>query len=144
MSVRNGSVVERIKTALDAVDYLPNAVSAWTEAHGGNRSLADTNEKKLRQAEELLGQILASLPNSREYRVVGVEGILAGSTFKTEAGLVAALSAVGFKRTGTQSNGRLRPELVGAPQFTGLVGPMYDGPGVCRYETAEVYDANSR
>lgn len=30
-------------------------------------------------------------------------------------------------------------ELEGAPIFDGLHGPMYDGPGVIRYETPEAH-----
>jgi hypothetical protein len=64
--------------------------------------------------------------------------------FDTESDLISALAILGIKHTGVQTNTRLCTELVGAPKFDKLIGPMYDGPGVCRYETQEVYDRMSR
>lgn len=34
----------------------------------------------------------------------------------------------------------LRPELHGQPIFSGFCGPMYDGPGLIRYEDAAAND----
>jgi len=141
---RGSSVPSAIKTALDAIDYLPNGVAAWVAAHGGDRALADANAKKLRQAEELMGQILASMPASTEYQVSGLPGISGVSKFASLEDFTKTLANHGIKRTGTETGTRLRPELVGAPKFNKLVGPMYGGPGVVRYETAEVYDSMSR
>ena len=36
--------------------------------------------------------------------------------------------------------GNCRPEIDGAPRFDGLVGPMYGGPGVVRYEDSKTND----
>ena len=59
--------------------------------------------------------------------------------------LTAKLAAIGIVQTGTvkQPAGtrwKLKEILIGQPKFAGLLGPMYDGPGCCRYETQEVYD----
>lgn len=142
MSNYGDSVLKALKTALGAIDYLPNAVAAWVAAHGGNKALADENAKKLRQAQNLLQQVLASLPNSREFIVFGVHGV--SGTFTSENDFVDALAKQGFKRTGSETGRHLCAELIGAPKFSNLIGPIYGGPGVCRYETGEVYERNSR
>ncbi len=58
--------------------------------------------------------------------------------------LITKLAKIGIVQTGTveQPNTRwaLKEILIGQPKFAGLLGPMYDGPGCCRYETQEVYD----
>ncbi len=136
-------VPEKLRKALEAIDYMPNAVANWMEAHGGNRALASANEKKVREAQQLLGEVLASLPAAVEYMVVG----LAGQTmkFKTREDLVRGLAKFDIKQRGESSTtGPQRPELKGQPQFDQLVGPMYGGPGIARYETGEVYDRMSR
>lgn len=57
-------------------------------------------------------------------------------------------AAAGFKVTGYRKQHphgiQLREELVGAPLFDGLYGPMYGGPGKVRYESPEAYDLLSR
>jgi hypothetical protein len=47
----------------------------------------------------------------------------------------------GFTICGVNANPRQREELQGHPIISGLCGPMYDGPGVIRYEDSE---ANER
>lgn len=47
-------------------------------------------------------------------------------------------------RSGGEMNVAYREEIVGQPIFDKLVGPAYGGPGRVRYETAKVYEENSR
>lgn len=136
-------VPEKLREALKAIDYMPNAVANWMEGHGGNRALAAQNEKKVRQAQALLGEVLASLPAAVEYMVVG----LAGQTmkFKTREDLIRGLEKFDIRHTGENpARSGHRPELAGQPTFDGLVGPMYGGPGIARYETGEEYERQSR
>ena len=60
--------------------------------------------------------------------------------------LGAAAAARGWLGTGIYKGNeeRYREEIRGQPFLTGLCGPMYDGPGVVRYETQAVYDFCSR
>ena len=53
------------------------------------------------------------------------------------------MNKLGFKRTGININPAHREELQNLPKFSGLSGPMYDGPNKIRYETWEVYQALS-
>ena len=49
----------------------------------------------------------------------------------------------GWKKVGTKVSWgiKLADEIEGQPIFKGVVGPMYGGKGIVRYETAEVaYD----
>jgi hypothetical protein len=50
--------------------------------------------------------------------------------------LLAWIAAHGMTVTGAAKTVRipLRAELEGQPRVSGLVGPMYQGPGVVRYE----------
>lgn len=136
------SVPKALKTALDAIEFLPNAVAAWKAAHGNDKELIAVNIKKLREAEKLLGEILASLPLGREYVVFGVPGV--SGTFTSPDDLVKALAEQGIKRTGSQEGAHLLSVLIGAPTFDKLIGPIHGGAGVCRYETQGVYDHLSR
>jgi hypothetical protein len=43
--------------------------------------------------------------------------------------------------TGYNNNPSQRAELQGGPKFKGLLGPMYGGPGVLRYENQAAYDS---
>jgi hypothetical protein len=141
---RGSGPAERIRIALGEIDYMTNAVAAWVDGHAGNRDLASTNAKKVKQAEQLLGEVLASLPGSVRYTVYGLEGFDSGP-YKSADDLIAALKRVGIRlHSYSSSTGRLRPELKGQPQFSGLVGPMYDGPGIARYETGELYKRMSQ
>jgi len=132
-----GEVSEALKKALGEIDYLPNAVQVWLSAHGQNKSLASENAKKLRQAEALLGEVLASLPAGKEYDVNGI------GKFMTVDHLIKGLAQHGIKHTGFSDRGG-RPEMRGAPTFDKLVGPIYGGPGVVLYETQATYDRLSR
>jgi len=61
--------------------------------------------------------------------------------------LEAAASVRGWAVTGyfkPYRVGGCRPELLGAPVFAGLVGPMYGGPGIVRYEDSKTNDRMSR
>ena len=53
------------------------------------------------------------------------------------------MASLGFKRSGINKNPAHRVELQNLPTFSGLAGPMYDGPNKIRYETWEVYKAMS-
>jgi hypothetical protein len=139
----SSDVPEKLRAALEAIDYMPNAVANWMEGHGGNRALAAANEKKVRQAQMLLGEVLASLPAAIEYLVSGLAG--QQMKFKTREDLIRGLDKFDIKHTGeSRSIPGHRPELAGQPTFDKLVGPMYGGPGIARYETPERYDELSR
>lgn len=134
-------VPEKLRHALEDIDYMPNAVASWVEAHGGNRTLASSNAKKIQQAQDLLAEVLASLPAAVEYTVIG-DGIL---KFKTREELIHGMAKFNVRHVGdTPSGGNMRPELRGQPRFDSLVGPMYGGPGLVRYESGEVNDRLSR
>jgi hypothetical protein len=136
------SVKEDLKKAIDAIEYLPNGVAAFVAAHGGNKALAEINAKKVRKAEELLGEVLASLPAAIEYMVVGVDDKT--MKFKTREELIHGLEKFGIKYRGESSmSSQFKPELRGQPEFDKIIGPMYGGPGIARYETQEVYDRNA-
>jgi hypothetical protein len=76
-----------------------------------------------------------------------VDGVMIASETKIEH-LVPFMSVRGFEATGhfqSATSGRfaVREEIAGQPKFAGLAGPMYDGPGVVRYEDARSNDALS-
>jgi hypothetical protein len=137
----SSDVPEKLKVALEALSYMPNAVANWMEGHGGDQALASQNAKKVRQAENLLGEVLASLPAAVEYLVVGLAG--QHMKFKTREDLIRGLDKFNITPSGSGGGSHLRPELRGQPSFSGLAGPMYGGPGVVRYETSEVNNSNS-
>jgi hypothetical protein len=124
---------ENIGKAIDLLNYLPNGVAAWVEAHDGNQELAEANGEQIKQLVNQLGAILASMPRSAVYNVYGVGDKTL--TFSSSAELNAAMAGMGIKHVGYSSRtSRLRPELKGQPTFTSLNGPMYDGGGKIRYE----------
>ena len=135
-------VPERLKKALDAIEYMPNAVYAWEKAHQGDRSLARRNAEKVREAERLLGEILASLPAALSYEVYGLKQ--KPLRFESKRDLIHGLSEFGIQYMGDEGRRGLKPELLDQPKFDSLVGPMYGGPGVVRYETADVNERLSR
>jgi len=138
----SGEPADKIKIAMDAIGYLPNAVFAWETAHSGDKNKAKENAKKIKQAEQLLAEVLASLPGAFTYNVYGLDKNL---SFKSAEELIKGLEAKGIKHTGqTNSNPQRRVELHDQPQFDKLIGPMYDGAGKLRYETQETYDVLSR
>lgn len=138
------TVVDRLKAALAALEYMPNGVRSWETAHGGNRELASTNARKCRVAEDLIAEILASLPQALSYRVVGLEPDVLD--FPNRDTFLAWVRETGRTYGGEESPafGPLRAELRGQPFVSGLCGPIYGGPGIVRYETAEMADALSR
>ena len=136
------SAAEDIGKAISLLDYLPNAVAFWVEAHAGNRELAQDNTKKVREAVELLSEVLASMPKSMSYMVVGLDGKTL--QFKNVDDLIKEMRSRGIRQTGWQEGRHLRPELRGQPTFYELLGPMHGGGGKVRYETGEVYDTLSR
>ena len=73
-----------------------------------------------------------------------VYGIGAKIEADTAEELIAKLAKIGIVQTGIveqpDTRWNLKSILIGQPKFAGLLGPMYDGPGCCRYETQEVYD----
>lgn len=136
------SPADKIKTAMDAIGYLVNGVYAWEMAHGGDKQLAKENGKKVKQAEELLAQVLATLPGAFTYHVYGLDKEM---NFKSAEDLIKALAAKGIKHTGnSNSSPQRRVELHNQPTFDKLIGPMFDGAGKIRYETQETYDVLSR
>jgi len=50
----------------------------------------------------------------------------------------------GWTKDGIERGAHLRKELRGEPKFKEMCGPMFDGPGVVRYESWEVYERLSR
>lgn len=137
-----GSTVESLRKALEAIDYLPNAVSAWMEAHGGNAGLAKKNEAKLAKAQEILTDVLMSLPMAVEYTVFGLD---VPFKFKDRETFIKSMKQHGIRYTGTSGgSSSVRPEIQSQPTFDKLVGPMYGGPGIARYETSKMYEQMSR
>lgn len=73
------------------------------------------------------------------YRVVRIiDGTWIKEEF-TNDNVIPAMELRGFEMTGNYANPRTREEMQGAPQFRGMLGPMYDGDAV-RYESQEVYN----
>lgn len=60
----------------------------------------------------------------------------------TDDNLVPAMEVRGFQVTGFNANPRQRAELQGAPIFSDVCGPMWDGDGI-RYEDPRAYAALS-
>ena len=67
-----------------------------------------------------------------------------GSKFEHLFDFMNKMESLGFKRSGVNRNPAHRIELNNLPTFSGLAGPMYDGPNKIRYETWETYEAMSR
>lgn len=66
-----------------------------------------------------------------------------GTSVMTKSQFVDYCALRGWKKTGTKvSFGiKLADEIEGQPIYKGVVGPMYGGKGIVRYETPEVaYD----
>jgi hypothetical protein len=139
----HGTPAERIAAAIDQIDRLPNAYSAWIDAHNGDKALAKVNSNRVEGAVDLLGAVLASMPKAVSYVVVGLPtGVM---QFKDSDSLIAKMKTFGIRHTGYhETYGRQRPELESQPKFDNLLGPMYDGPGKVRYETLEAYEQLSR
>lgn len=76
-----------------------------------------------------------------------IEGRLVPTEFSIE-NAAAAMEVRGFTVSGRQpeSSGRIqyREEIQGQPRYHELAGPMYDGPGVVRYEDWKANDLLSR
>lgn len=68
-----------------------------------------------------------------------VDGQTIVSVFPME-NVEPAFSVRDFTLIGYHNNPRQRTELQGAPMFAELVGPMYDGPGMLRYEDSAAND----
>lgn len=71
-----------------------------------------------------------------------VEGAWITSEFENEEKAVIAFAFRGFDLAGENRKPHQRAELQGAPLFTGLCGPMWDGDAI-RYEDAAAYRAMS-
>ena len=56
---------------------------------------------------------------------------------------IEAMVEKGFVFTKFEDSRFLRQELIGQPKFSNLVGPMYGGQGVTRYENQSAYDTFS-
>lgn len=141
---------QRIAAAISVLEYLPNGVAAWVEAHGGNKQLAAKNGDRIKKIVETLGDILVSMPASVEYQVFGLDRIPGGLNeprilvFKSRDELIQGMKKRGINYTGNSPMGGSRIELQGQPQFDKLVGPMHGGGGKVRYETAPLNDRLSR
>ncbi len=96
------TAIDDLKIALNALAYLPNAVSAWDSAHGGDKVLAKANAEKVYQAEKLLSEVLASLPTGKTYVVHGIGRSTARFTSSEE--LIEALGELGVKVTGVETD----------------------------------------
>lgn len=141
---------EAIKKAINLLDYLPNGVASWVEAHGGDKALASKNGTRLKKLVDELGEILNLMPGSVTYTVygldmVGVHGVPPRQVYKNRDDFIDGMKALGIRYTGISSNSsQFRVELRGQPEFDKLVGPMYDGAGKARYETGPMYESMSR
>lgn len=56
--------------------------------------------------------------------------------------IIPAFRVRGFVQRGVNNNPRQRIELQDQPEFSGLLGPMWDGDAI-RYENQAAYDALS-
>ena len=127
---------ERLEIALKALEHVP-VEYAWDDPK---------TQKEMRKRRmaivEALNEMIHLLPVPVTYKVVGIDlrGQWDVRDFKTEAQLIAAVTRMGFKHIGYQKRRNLKPQLIDQPIFSGLIGPMYDGPKVVRYETHEVHD----
>jgi hypothetical protein len=77
------------------------------------------------------------------YRLVqSVDGLLVPSELD-ETNIIPAMSVRGYEFTGFCKRRGLRPELIGQPEFSGVLGPMWDGEREgavwIRYECPEAY-----
>ena len=77
-----------------------------------------------------------------DYIVVGPDG--KSKKFDKLDTMLKWLKSKGIKQKGTHKRPGTRPTLQGQPEFSGLLGPMYDGPATVRYETQEAYNILSR
>jgi hypothetical protein len=129
-------VHDKLRTALAGLEYLPSAVASWREAHGGDRALASKNATKIHLAENLISEVLASMPGGTRFEVVGLGPTL---YFDSAEEFIDGMCKRGMSVTGASSDRPARrPQLRGQPTISGLCGPMYGGPGLIRYETGEV------
>lgn len=58
--------------------------------------------------------------------------------------MISAFEVRGFVQNGNVKRQygqiKLRDEILGQPEFDGLCGPMYGGPGIVRYEDWKTYE----
>ncbi len=72
------------------------------------------------------------------YRLIQlIEGHWIRSEF-TDENVLPAMEVRGFVFSGVNQNKGNREELQGAPRFSGVLGPMWDGDAI-RYESREAY-----
>lgn len=134
--------VEAITQAIALLDYVPNAVASWVDAHAGNKALANVNGKKIEKIVDGLSEILMTMPKSVSYEVYGLTDTL---KFKDAESLIEGLKQRGIRHTGYDTlSTSFRPEIRGQPTFDNLAGPMYGGAGKVRYETWELSDLLSK
>jgi len=70
---------------------------------------------------------------------IGDDGELVTTEFEGDVSdFVIGVEGLGFAQAGVERNPSRRAELLGAPKFHGLAGPMWDGGGVLRWESWEV------
>lgn len=82
-----------------------------------------------------------SQPPTKFQVVTCIEGKFASVEFSTEEALIACMPALGGEFHGARlsADRTFREELYDRPKFSGFNGPMYNGPGVVRYESVEAY-----
>lgn len=71
-----------------------------------------------------------------------VDGEMLRTDFGPEVDVIAAMEIRGYQFTKLNDNPRQRAELQGAPKFSNLCGPMWDGDAI-RYEDPAAYAALS-
>ena len=87
-------------------------------------------------------------PPITRWKVVGFDEKTGWDAWEYPAGCVevgvehfiAQMEARGYEHIGFNLNGHQRQELQGQPKFKGVLGPMWDGHGVIRYETPKAYE----
>lgn len=112
-------------------------LATWAKNDQTQWGTESANTKGLREEIALIrSQIGEGEPLPTVYRVVRkVEGGLDAKDYDR-----AELMQLGLTYEGEHANPQTRAELQGQPKFTELLGPMYDGPNVIRYEDEEAYN----
>ena len=77
------------------------------------------------------------------YRVVRFNATGMFTEEFAEANVIDELKARGFPFTRFNNSKHQHDLIKNAPKFDGLLGPMFDGEGVIRYESPKVYRALS-
>jgi hypothetical protein len=137
---------EKVKVVLDVEVHDTGAVSCDGVRYGPSTGVArffsmmvSDRNRMGRIADRIAGDGVVYLVVERR-----MSGGLKSTRYHSEQALEDGVRQMGGKRTGTSDGRRLRPELLGHPTFSNLVGPMWGGNGMVRYETDDAYDILSR